>query len=98
MCYKNGKDVIPDELLKQLQQYVQGEVIYIPRVEEKRAGWGESNGTRKAIYERNIEIYNLYRNGMEINKIMEIYHLSQDSIRKIVLKIQKLNNVKKEIA
>ena len=34
MQYKNARDVLPDRLLKELQQYVSGETIYIPRSDE----------------------------------------------------------------
>jgi Mor family transcriptional regulator len=90
LCYKNGKDILPERLLKELQKYIQGENIYIPKTEERK-GWGESNGTRTAIIERNLEIYNLYKKGTKIFDIAEIYNLSEDSIRKIVFK---LNNKK----
>lgn len=60
MCYKNGKDILPEKLLRELQKYIQGETIYIPKTEERK-GWGESNGTKRAIRERNLEIYKLYK-------------------------------------
>lgn len=92
MCYKNGKEILPEVLLKELQKYVQGEIIYIPKSEDRKP-WGEMNGTRKAIKERNLEIYELYKAGKRIIEISEIYSLSEDSIRKIVFKINKINNV-----
>ena len=84
MCYKNGKDVLPAELLKELQKYIQGELIYIPKEGNVRKGWGENNGTRALIRERNVEIYKFYKNGTTINKLTESYNLSEDSIRKII--------------
>lgn len=86
MCYKNGKDILPEKLLKELQKYIQGETIYIPKTEERK-GWGESNGTRMAIRERNLEIYKLYKKGSKVLEIAELYSLSEDSIRKIIFKI-----------
>lgn len=95
MCYKNGKDVLPAALLKELQKYIQGEIIYIPKEDNVRKAWGENNGTRKLIRERNIEIYNFYKNGTTISILSETYNLSEDSIRKIVFnmnnEILKLN-------
>lgn len=90
MCYKNGKEILPEVLLKELQKYVQGEIIYIPKSEDRKP-WGEMNGTRKAIKERNLEIYELYKSGKRIGEISQIYSLSEDSIRKIVFKINKNN-------
>lgn len=90
MNYKNGKDVLPPDLLKQLQEYVQGELIYIPKDGEKRAGWGEKNGTRLVIQWRNNEIYQMYANGLTVDELISQYHLSEDSIRKILNKYSKL--------
>lgn len=86
MCYKNGKDILPENLLRELQKYIQGETIYIPKNEERK-GWGENNGTKLAIRKRNIEIYNLYKEGIKISDIAQKYNLSEDSIRKIVFKL-----------
>lgn len=86
MSYKNGKDILPPSLLKQLQEYIQGEIVYIPKREQKRAGWGENNGTRLIIERRNKEIYRLYKSGWTIVELIQSYHLSEDSIRKIIVK------------
>jgi len=86
MSYKNGKDILPPSLLKQLQDYIQGEIIYIPKKENRRAGWGENNGTRLVIERRNREIYRMYQNGSTMVELIHKYHLSEDSIRKIIAK------------
>jgi len=86
VSYKNGKDILPPSLLKQLQEYIQGEIVYIPKREQKRAGWGENNGTRLIIERRNKEIYRLYKSGWTIVELIQSYHLSEDSIRKIIVK------------
>lgn len=89
MSYKNGKEILPMKLLLELQKYVQGELVYIPKPGECRAGWGENNGTRTQLMSRNIEIYNLYRGGRSVKELIETYHLSEDSIRKIITKTNK---------
>ncbi len=86
MSYKNGKDILPPSLLKELQKYIQGELVYIPKNVPKRAGWGEINGTKVVIQSRNYEIYGLYKNGISIMELIQRYHLSEDSIRKIIVK------------
>ncbi|NEW08142.1 hypothetical protein GK047_19260 [Paenibacillus sp. SYP-B3998] len=90
MSYKNGKDVLPPNLLKQLQEYIQGEIVYIPKKEQKRAGWGENNGTRVIIERRNREIFRLYQNGSTVMELIKVFHLSEDSIRKIIVKTREL--------
>ncbi len=89
MNYRNGKEILPPELLKELQKYVDGGLIYVPRVENRRAGWGENNGARLLIEMRNSEIYRSYKNGATIQELVEEYHLSDDSIRKIISKKSK---------
>jgi Mor family transcriptional regulator len=86
MSYKNGRDILPASLLQELQKYIQGEIIYIPKKESKRAGWGEANGTKLWIETRNREIFRMYKNGSTIMELIERYHLSEDSIRKIIVK------------
>jgi Mor family transcriptional regulator len=90
MNYRNGKEVLPPELLKQLQDYVQGELVYIPKREDRRAGWGENNGTRLVMQWRNREIYKMYSEGLTIDELISQYYLSEDSIRKIISRGNKL--------
>ena len=86
MIYKNGRDVLPPSLLKELQKYVQGELIYIPKPTDKRASWREVSGTRKLLAERNEEIYRFFTSGWTIVDLEKKYHLSGESIRKIIVK------------
>jgi Mor family transcriptional regulator len=80
--YTNGKDVLPPDLLEQVQQYVQGGLIYVPKRE--KAGWGTMNGTKKWMKKRNFDICRQYRQGTVITELMTRYHLSEESIRKII--------------
>lgn len=84
MKYINGKDILPQQLLEQLQHYVQGELLYVPRQENSRAGWGAVNGTRLMIRARNTEICRMYEEGATVQELMVHYHLSEDSIRKVL--------------
>jgi Mor family transcriptional regulator len=84
--YKNGRDVLPPSLLKELQKYIQGDLIYVPKAAEQRAHWGEVSGTRKLLADRNKEIYLYYTNGWSVADLERKYHLSGESIRKIIVK------------
>ncbi|MBN2980951.1 MULTISPECIES: CD3324 family protein [Cohnella] len=86
MLYKNGKDVLPPSLLEELQKYVNGELIYIPKPQERRARWGEVSGTRQMLAERNREIRRLHEDGWSVEALEGKYHLSGESIRKILVK------------
>lgn len=88
MIYKNGKDVLPPSLLKELQSYIQGELVYIPKLQSERAGWGEKSGTRTMIAQRNEEIYRSYTKGCSVSELERQFHLSTESIRKIIVKLR----------
>lgn len=83
MKYKNAREILPDRLLKELQQYVSGETIYIPNANEKKQ-WGEASGARSYYKQRNEQIREKFRSGSSIEVLAEEYNLSVDSIRKIV--------------
>jgi len=82
--YKNGKDILPNELLGEIQKYIHGELIYIPIKNSTKAKWGEKNGTRNYFIKRNNRIYSLYKHGKDIKQIATLFHLSNESIKKIV--------------
>jgi hypothetical protein len=44
--YLNAKDVLPPELLAEIQAYTAGTILYIPKQEEKRTHWGQLSGVR----------------------------------------------------
>lgn len=88
--YKNGRDVLPPELLQQIQQYIDGELLYIPKQGEQRAGWGELSGSRKRLERRNEEMFAAYRKGRSIQELERIYFLSGESVRKIIGKLTRV--------
>lgn len=83
MKYKNAQDILPDRLLKELQQYVSGETLYIPNSREKKS-WGETSGAREYYKKRNEEIRQKYSSGATLEDLADQYHLSVESIRKIL--------------
>lgn len=83
MRYRNASDIFPDKLLKEIQKYSTGELIYIPEKSEKKQ-WGESSGSRDYYVKRNAEIRRKYREGKTIMELAEEYGLSRDTIRRIL--------------
>ncbi len=79
MRYKNASSILPDELLEEIQKYVVGETIYIPRKEEKKK-WGEDSGARAYYRERNEKIIHEFEEGDSYENLAERYGLSIDSI------------------
>lgn len=84
MEYKNAHLVLPDNLVIELQKYLQGEYLYVPSPKESRKGWGERSGYRKEIDKRNQKIMQEYRSGLSIEEIADNHFLSIHSIRKII--------------
>lgn len=84
MNYVKAAAVLPQELIIEIQKYVQGETIYIPKMKSSREKWGASSGARKMIAERNMRIRLDFKNGLSIDRLAEEYYLSTESIKKIV--------------
>ena len=84
MSYVKAVDVLPDEILELIQNYVDGEYIYIPRKEDNKKSWGENTDYRKEIEKRNSMIYEEYKTGVKIKILAEKYFLSEKSIQRIV--------------
>jgi Mor family transcriptional regulator len=83
--YTNASHVLPDELLKEVQKYVAGEALYIPKLQEKKQ-WGEGSGARRYYEERNEKIKVEYKEGTKVNDLADGYGLSVESIKRIIYK------------
>ena len=83
MRYENAKDVLPPELLAEVQKVAGGKLLYIPIAEEAK-GWGTESGYRKKLLKRNQTIYNEYVAGKTVSELADEFFLSTDSIKKIV--------------
>lgn len=84
MKYTNATLILPNELVAELQKYIQGGYLYVPAKEEKRKSWGELSGYRKELDQRNEAIQMEYRSGAAIEALAEHYCLSVYAIRKII--------------
>lgn len=84
MSYVNAKDVFPEELLIEIRKYFNNGLLYIPLSEEERKEWGTNTTTKSFLEERNTEIRSKKQTGYKIEELMEEYHLSYDSIKRIL--------------
>jgi len=85
MKYKKASEILPDELLREVQKYVEGESLYIPKTNERKK-WGEGTGGRRFYLQRNEEIRSKFFRKVSIEALAEEYSLSYETIRKIVYK------------
>lgn len=84
MSYKKATHVLPHDLLLKIQQYIDGEFIYIPRAVNNKKEWGEATATRSELRERNNRIYADYLSGVKMEALAEKYYLSLKSIQRII--------------
>ena len=82
--YIKANSLLPEELLKEIQKYVQGQTLYVPKEKNERKKWGANSGGRKLISERNVEICRHFRNGISVVVLADKYFLSVESIKRIV--------------
>lgn len=82
MKYYNAEKLLPEALVRELKHYVQGGYIYVPA--DGRKAWGEVSGYRRELADRDREIAEQYHAGASVAELSERYHLSEQSIRKII--------------
>lgn len=84
MKYVKALDVLPSEIIEIIQEYIDGEFLYVPRKDTNQKAWGEKSGLRENLKVRNKEIYEKYLDGSSINDLAKEYYLSDKSIRRII--------------
>jgi len=82
--YKNAKEILPKDLMDEVQKYIEGEYLYIPKAEGSRKKWGDNSGYRRNLSMRNDSIRKEYINGATISELANKYYLSENTIKKIV--------------
>ena len=90
MSYVNADDVLPKALVEKIQKYVDGQLLYIPRKNENSLSWGEKNGTKEKLANRNQEIVNCYYSGQTIEELSKVYFLSAKRIQGIIHECESL--------
>ena len=83
MKYKNAAEILPEKLLRELQSYSGGDILYIPKAGAK-AGWGARNGSKNYYLERNQVIKTLHRDGKSADDLAQQYGLSVSTIKRIL--------------
>lgn len=84
MGYYKATDILPPEILEIIQDYIDGEYIYIPRKPENRKSWGQKTETKSIFSERNLQIYRDYLKGMSLTQLADKYYLVEKSIQRII--------------
>lgn len=86
MSYINANIVLPKELIKEIQKYVDGINLYIPKVPEAKSA---CSSYKQEISKRNQEIYEMSLQGEKVSKLAAKYFLSEKSIYRILGEMKK---------
>ena len=84
MSYIKAEEILPEELIRSIQEYADGVCIYIPRKPGTRREWGQETTYKSELKIRNDHIRNDYAAGIGIAILSRKYHLSEKSIRRIL--------------
>lgn len=82
MSYVRAEDILPEEVIETIQQYVSGKSIYIPCKEKKV--WGSQTKTKLYYKKRNNEICEKHTKGISTKILADEYSLSEKSIQRII--------------
>lgn len=84
MGYIRAEEILPNEIIELIQQYVDGANIYIPRKPENRQEWGTKTAYKCELQRRNQLIYQDFVSGKTVRELAEHYYLSEKSIQRII--------------
>lgn len=84
MGYVKAGDVLPPEMIEQIQQYVDGKVLYIPKRADEKSAWGKGTSTKTELAERNARIYEQFLAGASVSQLANDYFLVEKSIQRII--------------
>ena len=83
MSYVKAEQFLPNEIIELIQEYVDGQSIYIPR-KNQRLQWGTRTNSRQELSIRNESIYQDFLEGVKIKVLSKKYFLSTKSIQRII--------------
>ena len=86
MSYIKAEEILPEELIRQIQEYADGVYIYIPRKPGTRHAWGQETDYKAELKVRNDRIRSDYATGTGVTALSRKYHLTEKSIRRILQK------------
>ena len=86
MSYIKAEEILPEELIRQIQEFVDGAYIYIPRKPGTRRKWGQNTDYKAELKIRNDHIRSDHATGVSTALLSRKYHLSEKSIRRILQK------------
>ena len=82
--YRNANEILPAGWWKNCRNTCRQVISIFLQKTEQHKSWGELSGYRKELEDRNKKIVSDYRQGVPVEELAELYHLSVYAIRKII--------------
>lgn len=90
MGHTNADDLLPRALLREVQRYIDGAYLYVPRKSGEKREWGVGTGIRETLVARNREIVAKRRAGHSVAELSAEYFLSDKTISRIVASAERV--------
>ena len=88
MSYQKAIDVLPVEMIEEIQKYINGGMIYIPKKSDEKRAWGEGTEIREQLKGRNEDIYRDFLAGSSYQELAQRYFLTVKSIQRIIRQVK----------
>lgn len=88
MSYIKAEEILPEELIRKIQEYADVVYVYIPRKPGTRHAWGQKTDYKAELKLRNNGIRSDHAAGISVQTLSRKYHLSEKSIRRILRAFQ----------
>ncbi|NRT76366.1 hypothetical protein [Clostridium beijerinckii] len=49
MKYEKAQEILPQDLINKIQEFMDGGYLYIPKAETNKRSWGDSTGIKKRV-------------------------------------------------
>ncbi|AXG39305.1 hypothetical protein EGCR1_11620 [Enterococcus gilvus] len=89
MAYQNAFELLPEEIVKEIQKYVHGTILYIPKRPTERLPWGSNTASKEMLRRRDQQIYQEYQMGKSTRELAGSYYLDIKSIQRIIRTMRK---------
>ncbi|HKL99146.1 MAG TPA: CD3324 family protein [Mobilitalea sp.] len=90
MSYVKADCILPREILELVQEYADGQYLYIPKKASNHKVWGANTNSKNEVKQRNFNIYRKSLYGTNISSLAKEYYLSEKSIQRILLQQKRI--------
>lgn len=84
MAYARAGNVLPQHLLEEIQEYIDGTYLYIPRKSGHRKAWGTVKNSKQRLAARNAAIIAQYEAGTSVAELAAAHYLSAKAVYKVL--------------